>query len=419
MEEPVRAPVRRSDMNQSALSGARVLVIGASGCIGGRLVERLVVECGAHVRVLVRRAASAASIARLPIEVIVGDVLDPHAVTTSAQGCAVVFNCARNREPDPMLQRAVNVDGAGHVVDAARRAGARVVHVSTVRVYDRRSEGVLDESTPAAPKGEDPSSDDKLEGEQIALARGAQDGVPVVVIQPTIVYGPKAHYTLQMLSDLRTGRVILVNGGIGICNVVYVDDVVTALLLAATNDRAHGERFLISGPEHPTWAQFVGAFEAMLGVHRTVSLSERDALCLWQRSSRWRSFVPEALRAIQSDPRLRERLLATREAMAARWIATRLIPSSLVDPFRAAVGAENRSNTDDELPIRALSPWVVKNRARGGRVSIEKARRILGYTPVVTLSHGMGLTEQWARSAGLIRNGPLYQWPASRHRAIN
>jgi nucleoside-diphosphate-sugar epimerase len=405
-------------MNQSALSGARVLVIGASGCLGGRLVERLV-ECGAHVRALVRRPASAASIARLPIEVMIGDVLDPHAVTTSAQGCAVVFNCARNREPDPMLQRAVDVDGAGHVVDAARRAGARVVHVSSVRVYDRPSEGVLDESTRPVPKGEDPPSDDKLEGEQIALARGVRDGVPVVVIQSAIVYGPNAHYSLEMLSDLRAGRVILVNGGVGICNVVYVDDAVTALLLAATNDRAHGERFLISGPEHPTWAQFVGAFEAMLGVQRTVSLSERDALCLWQRSSRWRSFVPEALRAIQSDPRLRERFLATSEAMAARRIATRLLRSSLVGAPRAAVSVQDRANTDDELPIRALSPWVVKNRARRGRVSIEKARRILGYTPVFTLSHGMDLTQRWARSAGLIRSGPLYQWPASRHRAIS
>jgi nucleoside-diphosphate-sugar epimerase len=352
--------------------------------------------------VLVRRVTSAASIARFPVEVIIGDVLDPHAVTTSAEGCAVVFHCVRSNGPDPVLRRAVDVDGAGHVVDAARRAGARVVHVSSVRVYDRPSEGLFDESTPAVPKGRDPSSDDKLEGEQVAPARGAQYGVPVVVIQPGIVYGPNAHYAFEMLSDLRTSRVVLVNGGVGICNLVYVDDAVTALLLAATNDRARGERFLISGPEYPTWAQFVGAFEAMLGVHRTVSLSEHDALRLWQRSCRSRSLVPEAIRAIQSDPRLRERILATREAMAARWIATRVLPSSLVGALRTAFSARDHSETDDELPIRVAAPWVVKNRAREARVSIEKAHRILGYTPVFTLSHGMDLTKQWARSAGLI-----------------
>ena len=47
-----------------------------------------------------------------------------------------------------------------------------------------------------------------------------------------------------------------------------------------------------------------------------------------------------------------------------------------------------------------------KNRAREARVSIEKARRILGYTPVFTLSHGMALTQQWAQSVGLIRRVP-------------
>jgi nucleoside-diphosphate-sugar epimerase len=386
----------------STFSGTRVLVTGASGLLGGRLVERLVLECGAQVRVLVRRVMSAASIARFPVTVIVGDVLDPHAVHTSAEGCAVVFHCATERGSDLVLRRAVDVDGTGHVLDAARRTGARVVHVSTNRVYHRPSKGLFDESTPTVPKGQDPLSDIKLEGEQVALARGAQYGVPVVVIQPAIVYGPNSHHTFEMLSDLRVSRVVLVNGGVGICNLVYVDDVVTALLLAATNDRAHGERFLISGPEHPTWAQFVGAFEAMLGVHRTVSLSEQDALRLWQRSCRSRSLVPEALWAIQSDPRLHERLLATREARAARWIATRLVPNSLRGALRTVLRARDHSKTDDELPIRAVSPSVVKNRAREARASIEKAHRILGYTPVFTLSHGMDLTRQWAQWAGLI-----------------
>ena len=350
-----------------ALFGAHVLVTGATGCIGGRLVERLSVECGARVRVLVRRADSAAGIARFPIDVMVGDVLDPDVLINGARGCSVVFHCVRSNGPDPVLRRAVDVDGPRHVVDAARRSGARVVHVSTTRVYDRPTRGVFDESTPAIPEGRDPCLDAKLEGEQIALADGSRHRVPVVVIQPGIVYGPNAHYSFEMLSELRTSRVILVNGGVGICNVVYVDDVVTALLLAATNDRAHGERFLISGAEHPTWAQFVGAFEAMLGVQRTVSLSEHDALRLWRRSARRR----------------------------------RLIPDSLLAALRTS-GWRDDSRRDDELPIRVVPPETVANRARTARISIEKAHRILGYAPVVTLSHGMELTKQWAQSAGLI-----------------
>jgi nucleoside-diphosphate-sugar epimerase len=268
-------------------------------------------------------------------------------------------------------------------------------------VYDRPSEGVFDESTADAPKG-DYYSDAKLEGERLALARGAQHGVPVVVIQPAVVYGPNSPHAFEMVTELLTTRMVLVNGGTGICNLVYVDDTVTALLLAATSDRAPGERFLITGPEYPTWAQFVGAFEHMLGVRRTVSLSERDALLLWRQSQRRPWLVPEALRAMQGNARLRERLLGTREAMAARWIASRVVPRPLKSALRSAAHGKQSSVTDAELPIGAVRPWVVQNMARQARVSNEKARRILGYTPVFTLGRGMELTEQWARWAGLI-----------------
>ena len=385
----------------SPLAGARVLVTGASGFLGGRLVERLVLECGAQVRVLVRRVLRAAPLTRFPVDIVKGDVTDPQTVARSVEGCAVVFHCARGKGGDLALSRAVDVDAAGHIVDAARHSGARVVHVSTMAVYERPRKGFFDESTADAAKG-NYYSDAKLEGERLALARGAQHGVPVVVIQPSIVYGPNAVNAFEMVSELLTSRVVLVNGGTGICNVVYVDDAVTALLLAATNDRAPGERFLISGPEYPTWAEFVGAFEQMLGVHRTVSLSEREALLLWRRSRRGTWLVPEALRALKNDPRLRERLLATREVVAARRIAGRVLPPAVKAAVRAASHAKEHSVGDGELPIGAVRPWVVANMARQARVSTEKARRILGYTPVFTLKRGMELTELWVRWAGLI-----------------
>jgi len=64
---------------------------------------------------------------------------------------------------------------------------------------------------------------------------------------------------------LRSGLVVLVNGGDGLCNAVYVDDVVQAMLLAATAKEGAGERFLVSGPRPVTWREFYGAYEAMLG----------------------------------------------------------------------------------------------------------------------------------------------------------
>lgn len=70
------------------------------------------------------------------------------------------------------------------------------------------------------------------------------------------------------------------------CNAVYIDDLVAAMILAPTRESAVGERFLVSGSEHLTWRQFFAGCERMLGGQRMVSMSQREALDLWQRSQR-------------------------------------------------------------------------------------------------------------------------------------
>jgi nucleoside-diphosphate-sugar epimerase len=383
------------------LSGVPVLVAGASGFIGGRLAERLVVQCGARVRLLARRPMSIASLARFPVEIASGDLLDADRVRAAAQGCRVIFNCTKGKGGDAAARMAVDLDGVKNLIEAAAGAGARVVHVSTMAVYDRPAVGSFDERTGPVPAG-DSYSDNKRAGEQLALMLGAQLGVPVVVVQPSVVYGPHAgvHGT-EILQELKTHRLILVNGGSGICNAVYVDDVATALLLAATADPAAGERFLISGGEYPTWREFFAAFERMLGVEGTVAMSEDEALALWKRSRRRAWLLPELSRAVMSDRSLRRRLMATREGTVIRSVATRIVPESTRQRLRASsVPADEGSRV---LPVAAVRPWVVENMARKAQVDIGKARRLLGYEPAFSLARGMHLTELWARWAGLIR----------------
>lgn len=382
------------------LLGARVLVVGASGFLGGRLAERLVLECGADVRVLVRTVMSAASLARFPVRLFVGDILNAADIAAAIDGCAVVFNCVKGKGKDPALRRAADVDGARLVVEAAAAAGARVVHVSTMAVYERPSDGEFDERTPAARAG-DLYTDTKLAGERAALAAGARLGVPVTIVQPTAIYGPNAGvYGVDILEELRSHRVILVNGGNGICNAIYVDDAVTGLLLAATTASAPGERFLISGPEYPTWREFFAGFEQLLGAERTVSMSVASALDLWQRSTCRPSLLSEALNVCRENAAVRTRLLATREGAVVRGLGQRMLSDTLRRRLRG--DALNHTNgTSPDLPVAAIRPWVVHNMARKARVRIDKARTQLGYEPVFSLEHGMRLTGAWARWAGL------------------
>lgn len=384
------------------LRGRRVLVVGASGFLGGRLAERLVVEHGAQVRVLIRRVAAATRIARLPVEVVAGDVLDPDSVARAAEGCAVLFNCAKGTGGDAARRRATDVDGVRHLIDAAGTAGARLVQVSSLAVYDLPREGDVTERTPDAAPG-DAYADAKLAGERLALELGRSRGIPVTVVQPTVVYGPFATvHGSDILDELRTSRMILVDGGQGICNAVYVDDAVTALLLAATSPRARGERFLISGAEHPAWAEFFGGFARMLEAEdRLVPMTASEARALWDASRRRPWLAGEALGLLRRDKTLRKRLLATREGLWLRTIAERLAPGRVRAAERWAEPAVAEDAAPVEPSLGPMRPWLVEYLSKRARVRIDKARDLLGYRPEFGLAAGLALTEAWARWAGL------------------
>jgi nucleoside-diphosphate-sugar epimerase len=214
----------------SALNGSRVLVTGATGFIGGRLVERLVREEGARVRALVRTFANAPRIARFPIEMIPGDLVSQDALDRAMDGCDVVFHCAYGAQGTDAERRVVNVQGTERVLATAlAHKCRRLVHVSTMSVYGDPQSGDIDETAPRRYTGS-AYGDSKIDAENAALAY-CDKGLSVAVVQPTIVYGPFGlTWTIKPLQQLQTGRVIVINGGSGICNPVYIDDVVSAMI---------------------------------------------------------------------------------------------------------------------------------------------------------------------------------------------
>ncbi|HEX6902674.1 MAG TPA: NAD-dependent epimerase/dehydratase family protein [Thermoanaerobaculia bacterium] len=388
---------------EGAFAGRKVLVTGATGFIGGRLAERLTLEHGAEVRALVRNLAGAARLARFPVTVLRGDVTDPSALADAARGCDVVFHCAYGTSGSQKHRAWVNTEGTRRVLEAARTAGARrVVHLSTLMVYGQTGDGDLDETAPRRKFG-NPYSDSKLEAERIALT----SGVPVSVLQPTAVYGPYGGvWTEAVLRALKTGRQILVNGGDGFGNAVYMDDLVSAMLLAAVKDEAVGEAFLISGEEPVTWREMYGRFERMLGTEpRTVDMTESEALVYWRR---WQKAQPrligEGLRIVKQEQRIRERLERSREGVWLREMASTVLPESWQQKIksRLAGGGRPSSPASRELPIHPLTPQMIGFFKPRTRVRIDKAKRLLGYRPAFDFESGMELTERWARWANLL-----------------
>ena len=149
-----------------------------------------------------------------------------------------MFHCAYGSDGQDDSRRIVNAQGTRNVLDVAlEHRIKRVVHTSTVTVYGNTPDGPLDESAPRQKTGF-AYGDSKIEAEAAALSYVAR-GLSVAVVQPTVVYGPfGTTFTIKPLEQLKSGRVILVNGGDGLANLVYVDDVVSGMIAAACT-RAH------------------------------------------------------------------------------------------------------------------------------------------------------------------------------------
>jgi nucleoside-diphosphate-sugar epimerase len=318
---------------------------------------------------LVRDFSRASRIARFDLEMLHGEVSDAHAVRRAVSGCDVVFHCAYGNRGDESEQRRINVDATALVAAEALGAGVRrMVHVSTIAAYGRMADGDADESSRGM--GGDLYAQSKREAECLLLQMHCQRGLPVVIVQPTCVYGPYGlAFTIDPLQELRTRQVALVNGGKGLCSAVYVDDVADALLLAADQPAAAGEAFIISGEAPVSWKEFYAAYETMLGGTSTISITAAEM-----------------------------RVLARQEQEAA-WRVSAMQDCLNVSGIAHGPAVARQS-------FRVHGEYMLGFYAAKTRFRIDKAKRMLGYQPAFDLARGMQLTEQWARWAGLIPREP-------------
>jgi nucleoside-diphosphate-sugar epimerase len=389
-----------------ALDEKIVLVTGATGCVGGRLIEKLFLDERAKVRVLVRNLGRLPRIARFPIEWVKGDITDPAIVQQAVQGCEVVFHCAYDFSAGRDEQRSAAILGTRNVAEAVLHAAVpRLVYVSSLAVYGAISDVELTELSPWH-RTASRYAQLKRASERLVLKLHREKGLPVVVLQPTLVYGPfSVQWTIGPSLQLKTGLVPLVDGGGGLCNAVYVDDVVDALLLAARQPKVLGETFLISGEQPITWRHFYDAYEAALGVEATVDISEQDlreamkkhardggtftAMMDWARS-------PIVFSELARLPIVQVSLRSLKACLSQeQW-------QSLKNRVFGCPSRNGKENGPLVKPLHVPDESLLALYQSQARVRVEKANKRLGYVPKFSFEQGMDKTQrflQWANLA--------------------
>ncbi len=374
-----------------------VFVTGATGFIGGRVCERLVLAKAGAIRALVHSPQKAARIARLPVELVGGDLLDGQSLRSALGEAKVVIHCGLGNAGGI-------VRGTQSLLTAAAKAGVeRFVHMSTAAVYGLTPRpGSEMEDAPLRATGNN-YCDNKMRAERMVTKFGRQ-GMSTVILRPSIVYGPYSAWSTRLVQSLRQNSVVLIDGGRGACNTTYVDNLVDAIFLSLENDASSGKTFFITDGEVITWRDFINAHAAMLGSPeplRDVS-SEQVIACYKRRSGLLMGSIKATGQVLRSR-QFRELLLQiplTQRLLSGTWNLLESLSESRRKLLRSRLGIRPA----EVAPTTEFMPDPVDFATQTGTVffSIDKARQVLGYEPRVLFRHGTALVEQWMRHANYI-----------------
>ncbi|MER3415122.1 MAG: epimerase [Gemmataceae bacterium] len=247
------------------------LVTGATGLLGSHIVEQLL-EANQPVTCLVRPTSRTDWLRRLGVKLVVGDLTGADALHRALRGVEVAYHAAARvgdwgdwHDFERDCIRATH-----NLLRAAHRAGvARLIYISSTSAYGH-------------PEKDEPITEDhplgrqfwvwdyytraKVLTEQLVWDFYHKTGLPITVIRPSWLYGPRDRTSIfRLVRSLRSGSAMLVGDGNNRLNCVYAGSVARACILASRNPRACGQAYNVTNDGEITQRQFFELFARELG----------------------------------------------------------------------------------------------------------------------------------------------------------
>ncbi len=325
-----------------------ILVTGATGFLGSALVTELVKQ-DQPVRVLVRDEQKARQQFGEAVSIVRGEITDVAQVRQAVEGANIIYHfVGRLYHPSvpAELYRETHVEGTRIMLEACKGQSqlTRFVHCSTTGVHGETGKTPAAEDAPFAPTN--PYEATKLEGELLALKAHKEQGLPVSVVRPGLVYGPGDLHLLGFFSSIKKGLFRVIDNGTAMLHPIYIDDMNDAFLLAAERPEAIGHSYNIAGA-------------------RAVSIRELSTAIAHSMGKELPSGnIPLWLANLASDG------------------------FSLIPGFQG-----------EKAPLtRSRVKFLTNSRV----YSIERAKRDLGFAPKVELEEGMRRTALWYQKHGYL-----------------
>jgi nucleoside-diphosphate-sugar epimerase len=251
----------------------RVLVTGGSGFLGSYICEQLAAD-GHVVRALVRPASDKKVLDKLPrVEFAPGFIEDPASLAKAVLGVDAIIHAAglvKARKPADFF--VTNAQGTRNLLQAAEEGAPglrRFVYVSSLAAVGPSADG-MPIPDDAEPRPVTHYGRSKLEGERAVLA--AKDRLPVTVIRPPLIYGPRDRETLAFFSSVKNGVLPLIGDGTNTLSVIYAKDCASACVKAITAGAPSGRTYFVDDGAVYVWKEALQEVERALGTRAFVRL---------------------------------------------------------------------------------------------------------------------------------------------------
>lgn len=352
----------------------KIAIIGANGFIGTRLVEMFHLGARHTVVPVVRRASGLALPARFALDWRLGDALDVASLTAALAGCDAVVHAALGdpRQIEAMPAVLCSAAAAAHV--------PRVIYLSSATVHGQAPAPGTDETSPLHCAHPLLYNNAKVRAERAFFRGCARHRLAGFALRPGVVFGPRSRWIADAATSLRTGTGAWLNGGRGICNSIYVDNLVEAVHLAALAPDSAGGAYLVGDAETLTWRDFLGPIARHLGLAESAFTNLPVTAFPPERESKVAALTLSPFYA-RLGPRVPDRAKRLVKAVLRAWSPPPPAPDAWT--LRRATPPPRLTH---ELALLQQCAWKFPSAHATAR---------LGYRPTVTFAEGLQRSLAW------------------------